>query len=168
MRESEEQNLRTWIRTTLGRDLEPNKELRAIWRDHNRHKIRTGAEAEAAGLFEDVDSAFVLTTWFVTDNSRFIVGSKGGAMVQTHREELWICPVDPRVALGIEGRQVNAQSLGLPSNGRDDHFAKGYLLPHDDLTVDDINRASWAQCRAVVGMRRQDVADVVEIPAGQR
>ena len=149
--------------TTLGKDLDPNNELRAVWRDHNRHKIRTGAEAEAEGLFEDVDSAFVLTTWFVTDDSRFIVGSKGGVLVQTDSAELWICPVDPRVALGIEGRRVSAQSLGIPSNGRH-HFAKGYLLPRDDLTVEDINRASWIQCRAVAGMRRQDVAGIVEIP----
>ena len=78
--------------------------------------------------------------------------------------QLWICPVAPRVALGIEGRQGNAESLGVPSD-KEHHFAKGYFLPRDNLTVGDINRASRDQCRAVAGMRRQDVADVVEIPA---
>ena len=166
MLEDEERDLRAWIRTTLDQDLEPNNELRAVWRKHNRHTIRTGAEAETEGLFDDVNSSFVLTTWFVTDDSRFIVGSKGGVLVQTDSDELWICPVDPRVALGIEGRRLNAQSLGMPSDERD-HFAKGYLLPRDDLTVEDINRASWTQCRAVAGIRRQDVADVAEIPAAR-
>ena len=167
MLENEERELRGWIRSTLGRDLEPSSELRGVWQEHNRHKIRTGAEAEAEGLFEDVDSAFVLTTWFVKDNSRFIVGSKGGVMVQTDGTELWICPVDPRVALGIEGRSGSAESMGLPRGQDHLHFAKGYLLPRDGLTVEDINRASWSQCRAVAGIRHQDVADVVEYEAAQ-
>ena len=81
MLEDEERNLHAWIRTTLGQDLEPDNELRAVWRKHNRHTIRTGAEAEIEGFFDDVDSSFVLTTWFVTDDSRFIVGSKGGVLV---------------------------------------------------------------------------------------
>ena len=166
MLEGEERELRAWIRTTLGRELEPDDEFRAIWRDHNRHKIRTGAEAEVEGLFDDVDSTFVLTTWFATDSSRFIVGSKGGVLIQASQEELWICPVDPRVALGIEGRRGNAESLGLPSGERG-HFAKGYLLPRDGLTVENINRASWNQCRAVAGSRRHDVAGATENPTVQ-
>ena len=160
MLETEEQELRAWIRDTLGRELNPSDKLRAVWREHNRHKIRTGAEADAEGLWNDVDATLLLTTWFIADDSRFILGSRGGVWLDRHGEKFWICPVDPRVALGIEGRRVNAQSLGLPAD-ESHHFAKGYLLPRDDLAVADINRASWDQCRAVAALRLVDVEEVV-------
>ena len=159
MLDEEEQDLRAWIRSTLGRALEPTDELRTLWREHNRHKIRTGAEPEVEGLFDDVDAAFLLTTYFITDDSRFILGSRGGVWFDRHGERLWICPVDPRVALGIEGRRVNAEALGLPADAGY-HFAKGYLLPRDDLAVADINRASWNQCRAVAALRLRDLQEV--------
>ena len=166
MLETEEKELRAWIRTKLGQALEPSDELRAMWRDHNRHKMRTGAEADAKGLWDDVDSTMILTTWCIMDDSQFILGSRGGVWVDTDAGKLWICPVDPRVALGIEGRRRNAESLGVPSD-KEHHFAKGYFLPRDNLAVGDINRASWNQCRAVAGLRRQDVADVIGIPVSQ-
>ena len=158
--EGEEQELRAWIRSTLDQSLEPSDELRALWQDHNRHRYRTGAEPEAEGLWNDVDATIVLTTWCIMDDSRFILGSKGGVWVDRSGEEVWICPVDPRVALGIEGLRANVQWLGPGGNERH-HFTKGYFLPRDDLTVEDINRASWAQCRSVAGTRRHDVAHVI-------
>ena len=88
---------------------------------------------------------------------------RGGVWFDRHGEKLWICPVDPRVALGIEGRRVNAEALGLPA-GAGHHFAKGYLLPRDDLAVADINRASWNQCRAAAALRLRDLQEV----AGRR
>ena len=81
MLDQEEQDLRAWIHSTLGRALEPTDELRTLWREHNRHRIRTGAEAEVEGLFDDVDTAFLLTTYFITDDSRFILGRQRWRLV---------------------------------------------------------------------------------------
>lgn len=159
MLDEEEQGLYSWIRSVLGRTLEPSDELRTLWREHNRHIIRTGAEPEVEGFFDDVDAAFLLSTYFITDDSRFILGSRGGVWFDRHGERLWICPVDPRVALGIEGRRVNTEALGLPADAGY-HFAKSYLLPRDDLAVADINRASWNQCHAVAALRLCDLEEV--------
>ena len=82
----------------------------------------------------------LLTTYYIVDDSRFILGSRGGVWLERHGQRLWICPVDPRVALGIEGRRVNAEALGLSTVPKH-HFAKSYVLPRDDLAVADINRA---------------------------
>ena len=159
MLETEERELRAWIRTILGRELEPCDELRTLWHEHNRHKFRTGAEAEAEGLWDDVDATLLLTTYYIVDDSRFILGSRGGVWLERHGQRLWICPVDPRVALGIEGRRVNAEALGLSTVPKH-HFAKSYVLPRDDLAVADINRASWDQCHAVAAFRLRDLKEV--------
>ena len=158
--ETEEQELRAWIESVLGRTLEPSQEVRTLWREHNRHKIRTGAEADAEGLWYDSDSTFVLTTWFAHGEARFVLGSRGGVWVPHDESSLWICPVNPHVALGIEGRAGNARALGMPPDPRR-HFAKGYVLPRDGLTVRDINRASWEQCDAVIAARRHDIAELL-------
>lgn len=158
--EAEEQDLRAWVESVLGPGIEPSHEVRMLWRQHNRHKIRTGAEADAEGLWDDTDSVIVLTTWFVQDDSRFVLGSRGGVWVEGSDGPLWICPVHPRVALGVEGRVANARALGLPSGARD-HFAKGYVLPRDGLTTRDVNRASWEQCGAVVAVRGRDIAELL-------
>lgn len=162
MMDTEAQDLRAWIRTVLGQALEPSDELSKIWRQHNRHKIRTGAEADAEGLWNDVDSVFILTTWVISDDSQFVIGSKGGVWVGTQAEELWICPVDPRVAIGIEGRRISAQAMGIPELiGQNNNFTKGYVLPREDLTVQGINRASLEQCQAVAARRLQDIEEAV-------
>ena len=159
MLETEEEELRDWIGITMGRKLKPSDELRAVWREHNRHRIRTGAEAEIEGLWDDVDASLLLATYFITDDSRFILGSRGGVWLNRHGQNLWMCPVDPRVAIGIEGRRVNAEALGLPADPGY-HFAKSYLLPRDDLTVAYINHASWDQCRAIAALRLRDLEEV--------
>ena len=158
--EAEEQNLRAWIESVLGPGVEPSDEVRTLWREHNRHKIRTGAEADAEGLWNDTDSTIVLTTWLVREDARFVLGSRGGVWVEGDDGPLWICPVHPRVALGVEGRVANARVLGLPSGPRG-HFAKGYVLPRDGLTTRDVNRASWEQCGAVVAARGRDIAELL-------
>ena len=96
----------------MGFELEPSEELTKLWSQHNRHKIRTGAEADAEVFWEDVDSVFILITWVISEDSEFI--GKGGVWVGTQGEELWICPVDPRVAIGLEGRRASAQGDDVP------------------------------------------------------
>ena len=156
--EAEERALRTWIASVLGPGLDPSPEVRKLWQKHNRNTTRTGMEAEAEGLWNNIDSDFILTTWLVPGDARFVLGSRGGVWAPFPENSLWICPVHPHVALGVEGRVVTVEAMRMPDQFG--HFVKGYVLPREGITACDINRASWRQCSAVVAARCHDITEI--------
>ena len=155
--ESEKSALQDWIQDELGERLEPDLELLREWQKHNRRKLRTGAEPDAEGIWNDTDNAFTLAIWTVKESARFVIGSRGGVWTGGKEMGLWICPVHPKLALGIEGRRLSEEATGLGDRIRGEHFVKIYELPREELGVNDVNVQTWKQCSAIAGMRRGDV-----------
>ena len=159
--DAEERELRAWIAATLGCDLIPSDEVRTLWREHNRHKIRTGAEPDAEGLWDDVDSALILATWFVEGDARFVLGSRGGVWVPRDEGSAVDLPSPP--SCRARGRRASRECDGPlacpPGPGTISPRVMCFHVTGSRYV--DVNRATWEQCRAVVAARRHDIAELL-------
>ena len=161
LQESEERDLQEWIETELGKSLTPSDELLYVYQRHNR--AQTGALADE--IFRKRNPEFTVTAWRIVDNSRFIIGSRGGCWVERGELRVFLFPVDPKVAVSLQGKEQVNHILG----GNIQLGNSGTVVHHDipgetGITARMVNEAMWSSCNAVaVGLERRDIEELMRV-----
>ena len=160
--ESEEQYLHNWIERELGKRLTPSEELQNLYRQHNRSKTRTGALTDLEGVFRKRNSEFTVGIWRIVDNTRFIIGSKGGCRVEQEELNVHLFPVDPKLAVSLFGRrEANAIFGENIKMGNPRTIVKHDIPGKSGIMAKTVNMAMWSYCAAVAGVERKDVEEAV-------
>ncbi len=158
--ESEERNLQEWIEKELGKSLTPSDELLYVYRQHNRASARTGALADE--IFRKRNPEFTVTAWRIVDNSRFIIGSRGGCWVERGELRAFLFPVDPKIAVSLQGREQANHIFGGNIPLRNSATVVHHDIPGKmGITARMVNEAMWSSCNAVVGLERRDIEEVL-------
>ena len=159
---NEEQDLRKWIEKELGKCLTASDELLNVYRQHNRAKTRTGALVDEQGIFGQRNPEFTIAIWRIVDNTRFIIGSRGGCWVEHGDQKVFLFPVDPKIAVSLAGRRQANEIVGrnvLSGNPR-------IVMKHDipgrtGITARIVNKSMWSSCNAVAGLEKRDVEEAI-------
>ena len=160
--ENEDRDLQNWIERELVKNLTPSGELRNLYRQHNRAKTRTGALIDEKDIFRERNSDFTIGIWRILDNTRFIIGSRGGCRVKHGDIKAYVFPVDPKIAVSLLGRREAHAIFG--ENGQ--IGTPRIVIKHDipgktGITATIVNKAIWSSCEAVAGLERKDVEEAV-------
>ena len=157
-RETEEQDLANLIERQLGKKLSPSPELRKLVQHHNRAKVMTGAFANAGGMFARHNSAVTLAVWRTVRNERFIIGSRGGCWVEHEGLRYFLFPIHPEFAVSIVSRNEANRLLPGAVQASNPRIVLVHNMPgRSGMSVRVVNKAMWARCESVAGIRRSDV-----------
>ena len=151
---------RYWIKRELGIDLTPSDELLNLYRQHNRARTRTGALVDEKDIFRKRNLDFTIGIWRIVDNTRFIIGSRGGCRVEHGDLNVHLFPVDPKIAVSLVGRSEANEFLG----GNVQMGNPRIVIKHDipgktGISARIVNKAMWSGCDAVAGLKRKDVEE---------
>ena len=156
--QSEERDLEVFIERQLEKKLRPSAELRRIFQQDNRARTRTGALADGTHLFRRHNLQVTVGIWRTTDNTRFIIGSRGGCLVEHESLKVFLFPIAPRVALSLQSRDSVNSVVGLPYVTGDERIVTVHRIPGvSGITAKKVNEAMWSACDAVAGLERRDI-----------
>ena len=157
-REGEEHDLRELIKRELGIELQPSAELREIFQQHNRAQTRTGALADNRRLFERHNVQITIVLWRILDKTRFIIGSRGGCVVEHEGSKYSVFPIDPKVAISLQGRTETNRIFPSEIQAENPRTIIVHNIPgRIGITAELVNECMWRRCAAVVGLEREDV-----------
>ena len=159
--ENEEQDLRRWIEKELGQCLTPSDELLNVYQQHNRAKTRTGALVDEQGIFRQRNPEFTIAIWRIVDNTRFIIGSRGGCRAEHGDHKAFLFPVDPKIAVSLAGRRQVNEIFGDVLSGNPRIVMKYDIPGRTGITARIVNKSMWSSCNAVAGLERRDVEEAI-------
>lgn len=159
-REGEERDLREHIKKELGIYLRPSDQLQEVYRQHNRARARTGALTD--DIFRKRNPEFTIAIWRIVDNSRFIIGSRGGCWVESEDLRALLFPVDPKIAISLVGRKQVNSIFGSGLQLGDPRTVVHCDIPgKTGITTRQVNDAMWSSCNAVAGFARKDIEEAI-------
>ena len=157
-RENEEQHLAELIERQLGKKLAPSPELRELIRKHNRAQTVTGAPADDEGVFARHNLAVTIAVWRAGKDENFIIGSRGGCWVEHEGLKEFIFPVHPKIGVSIASREAVNRLFPGKVQAYNPRAVIGHNMPgRTGISARMVNRAMWASCESVAGIRRSDV-----------
>ena len=158
--EGEERDLQEHIKKELGIYLRPSDQLREVYRQHNRARARTGALTD--DIFRKRNPEFTIAIWRIVDNSRFIIGSRGGCWVESGDLRALLFPVDPKIAISLVGREQVNSIFGRGLQLGDPRTVVHYDIPgKTGIAARKMNDAMWSSCNAVAGFARKDIEEAI-------
>ena len=157
-RENEERDLANLIERQLGKRLLPTPELRKLIQDHNRARVMTGAFDDDGGMFARHNRAVTIAVWRALRCEHFIIGSRGGCWVEHEGLRYFLFPVHRNIAVSIVSRDaVNRQFPRLVRVSNPRTVLVHNMPGRSGMSVRVVNKAMWASCHSVAGIRRSDV-----------
>ena len=162
VRESEERDLENLIESQLGTKLPASKKLREVFRQHNRAQTRTGSLLDANHMFHKHNSEVTIGIWRISDESRFIIGSRGGCYVEQGRIRMFLFPITPKVAINLLSRREANQMFGAYIQSVNPRTVIVHNISgRTGISARVVNKAMWLSCESVVGRERYDLEEAM-------
>ena len=161
-RKTEDQDLANLIERQLGKKLPPTPELRRVIQRHNRAQVMTGVFAGGGGMFARHNRAVTIAMWRASRNEHFIIGSRGGCWVEHEGSRYYLFPIHPKIAVSIVSRDEANRMLPAAVQATNPRTVLVHNLPgRSGISARVVNKAMWARCESVAGIRRIDVEQAV-------